>query len=138
MQTLLSWSVESLISVKLTADLVQFEHRSRQHTVYATLTTIECSTLKSGAVPVSVVNTSCAVRNLKFRREFRPRFFIPVFRAYSASNEQRRFIKFPTFSPLTTFQSRSFHKRKFPPFFSLSINGYIVEMCTYLWISVKE
>lgn len=79
MQTLLPSSVESLISVKLTADLAQFEHRSRQHTVYATLTTIECSTLKSGAVPVSVVNTSCAVRNLKFRREFRPVFSSPFF-----------------------------------------------------------
>lgn len=89
-----------------------------------------------------MVNTSCAVRP-KISPPISPRFSIPVsYMARSGVQSNERFIKFPTFLPLITFQSCSFRKCKL--FFARifpSINGYTersmlfdIYIHIYLWL----
>lgn len=134
--------MESLISVKLTADLSHsFEHRG---TVYATLTTIECSALKSEGVPPWLIHP--ARSNLKFHREFRYVFSLPS-RVRMASSgiriefgQDRNFIKFPIFLSLTiTTRARFINVNPCRGFFFPPLTVVQRSMIyIYLWISLKN
>lgn len=83
-----------------------------------------------------MVNTSCAVRP-KISPPISPRFSIPVsYMARSGVQSDERFIKFPTFLPLITFQSCSFRKCKL--FFArIFINGYTeIDAFRYIYIHI--